>query len=146
MGSHHWVLVSVLRNCHWKGKGEHNSFVTLSAKTYMCNFPPQNVSINSQCQGQNRNWGINLPSYLWMLVTPKQGNQRSWGSLLVTDLNCFSWFHSSCRQLAWTTWWEMSQTSLCIRNFPHAQHFWWLDDVGRVVRTRGVIILQLKTM
>ena len=39
MESHHWVLVSVLHNCHWKGKGEHNASVTLSAKTYICSFP-----------------------------------------------------------------------------------------------------------
>lgn len=39
IGSHHQVLVSVLCNCHWKGKGEHNTPVTLSAKTYICSFP-----------------------------------------------------------------------------------------------------------
>lgn len=39
MGSRHWVLVSVLHNCHWKGKGEHNASVILYAKTYICIFP-----------------------------------------------------------------------------------------------------------
>lgn len=39
VGSHHWVLVSVPHNCNWKGKGEHNTSVTLCAKTYICNFP-----------------------------------------------------------------------------------------------------------
>lgn len=38
MGSHHQTLVSVLYNCHLKGKGEHNISVTLSAKTYIHSF------------------------------------------------------------------------------------------------------------
>lgn len=63
VGSHHWVLVSVPHNCNWKGKGEHNTSVTLYAKTYICNFPSggylQKLPISS-LEWKLRNYSIFL--------------------------------------------------------------------------------------